>query len=487
MDLLDKTRHNIVSRQLFACGERVVVAVSGGPDSLCLLHVLAHLRAELGIELHVAHLNHGLRGEDADADADFVRGLAAEWGIGATVESADVRAFRAEHRLSLEEAARQVRYTFLSRVAAEVAAQAIAVGHTADDQVETILMHLLRGAGLTGLRGMLHTQMMPGGMRLVRPLLETSRSEVAAYCAAHDLHPRHDQSNEDVHIWRNRLRRQALPILEQASPNLRRVLLRTARILADEDAYLGQVVRTLWPQIADVQDGVVSINLAMWRAQPAALQRRIAREAWHTLTSASDDLAWVHVEAVRDLLLSPAPGRRVSLPGGVLVQASYAFAYVYRAEVSTNLPADAPLLPVESIRLSVPGVTHVPESGWVVETSLGAGAAAAPSTRARLSEQFDADVVGHDLVLRRWRRGERMQPLGMAGSRKLHDIMVDSRAPRHVRSSLAVLATPEHILWLVGLRRSDWGKITPRTRQVLCVTFNRDASAGHRQTGEKPV
>ena len=323
MNVGELTRHNIGDQHMLEAGESVVVAVSGGPDSLCLLHVLMGLRAELGIELHVAHLNHGLRGDEAAADAEYVRGLAAEWGVAATVETADVPAYRRTRRLSLEEAARQVRYAFLTRVAAAVGAHTVATGHTADDQVETILMHWLRGAGLTGLRGMQPVQEWPGGLRVIRPLLEVSRGDVEAYCVANGLRPRRDRSNNDERIWRNRVRRQLLPLLEQLSPGVRASILRTAHILADDDAYMRDQVRSLWPAIAKTATDAVEIDLPAWQAQPLAIQRRIVREAWRQIAASYDDLSWLQVERARDLLSSTG-GRTMSLPHGVRLYRSYA-------------------------------------------------------------------------------------------------------------------------------------------------------------------
>jgi tRNA(Ile)-lysidine synthase len=483
MDIAAQTRHNVIARHMLAAGERVVVAVSGGPDSLCLLHVLTQLRSELGIDLHVAHLNHGLRGAEADADAEFVRHLAAEWGIGATVESADVQAYRAANHLSLEQAARQVRYAFLRRVAASAGAQAIAIGHTADDQVETILMHWLRGAGLTGLRGMAPVEDRLGGVRLIRPLLDVSRRDVEAYCSANALQPRRDRTNEDEHIWRNRLRRRVLPVLEQVSPRLRETMLRTAQIMADEDEYLFEQVRALWPDIAVEKDGLVSFDLRTWQSQPAALQRRLVREAWAHVAAGYDDLSWLHVEQVRDLVGARRVGKSLSLPQGVRALCTYTTLNVVGPGSHAETQPDLPWLTVDSLAVALPGGAPLPGTSWLVEACVEPRQPAAAMTAPDLplSEQFDADVIGRQLSLRTWRAGDRMQPLGMAGERKIHDIMIDLRIPKAQRSTLPLLVTPERILWLVGARRSDWGKVTAATQRLLRVSFRRwegkDASA----------
>jgi tRNA(Ile)-lysidine synthase len=211
----------IRGKNLASSGDKLVVAVSGGPDSVCLLHILSGLRQELGIELHIAHLNHKLRGAESDADAEYVAGLARRLKIPATIESRDVRAYRAQHRLTLEEAAREVRYNFLAGVAEQTGAEKVAVGHTADDHAETVLMHLLRGSGTRGLRGLLPVsrwQSSGRSLTVIRPLLELNRQDTVDYCRAHKLKPHTDTSNLSAEPFRNRVRRHLLPELRKYNP-----------------------------------------------------------------------------------------------------------------------------------------------------------------------------------------------------------------------------------------------------------------------------
>jgi tRNA(Ile)-lysidine synthetase-like protein len=286
-DLFHQVRRTIRRFDLLRDGMALVVGVSGGPDSLCLLHLLSRLAPEMGLRLHVAHLNHRLRGTDADADADFVAEFAAGLGAPCTVGRAEVAELAREAGLSLEEAARQARYRFLAEVAADAGADTIAVGHNADDQAETVLMHFLRGSGVAGLRGMQpktqlgefrlsgeagerrsggagergsggadapfisHSPLPPLSLSpfLIRPLLATPRAAIEAYCAEHGLQPRFDRSNEDTTIHRNRLRCELLPILESYNPRIREVLAHTAEVLGGDHEVLRTAVDEAWDRV----------------------------------------------------------------------------------------------------------------------------------------------------------------------------------------------------------------------------------------------
>ncbi|OGO31766.1 MAG: tRNA lysidine(34) synthetase TilS, partial [Chloroflexi bacterium RBG_16_56_11] len=234
-------------------GEKLLVAVSGGPDSVCLLHILAGLRKELGMELHVAHLNHRLRGAASGADATYVTGLARRLRIPATVASRDVKAYRSRHHLSLEEAAREVRYAFLGEVADAIGAARVAVGHTADDHVETVLMHLIRGSGTRGLRGLLPRVRWPAAghdLTVIRPLLELTRAETAAYCRRYRLRPRADASNLAPEPFRNRIRHHLLPELRKYNPRVAEALMRTARLAADDFDFIDSEAARLQDEVA---------------------------------------------------------------------------------------------------------------------------------------------------------------------------------------------------------------------------------------------
>ncbi len=309
-------RHSLVSPP-----ETLVVGVSGGPDSVCLLHLLVRLKDSLGIGLHVAHLDHALRGAESRADAEYVSELAHRLGIPATMGRRDVRDYRARHRLSLEEAARRVRYEYLAGVAADVGAGRIAVGHNADDQAETILMRLLRGAGALGLQGMQPLTAWGSlggnrGLKVIRPILEVTRKEVEAYCQQHGLSPRQDSSNLSRSHLRNRVRHELGPLLESYNPRINQALLRTADTLAIESSFFEERVRDVWDEVVSEEGSGLLLRATEIRSLHPALQRHLLRQAARRVLGSLEDIEWKHVDRMARALKLPA-GKRVVLPRGL--------------------------------------------------------------------------------------------------------------------------------------------------------------------------
>ncbi len=466
-----KVLRYIKRHRLVTDGEKLLVAVSGGPDSVCLLDVLSKLKKELDIELHVVHLNHNLRGAESDADAAYVEKLARRLGIPAVVESRDVKAYRSERRLSLEEAAREVRYSFLAQVAESVGVEKVAVGHTADDHVETILMHLLRGSGMRGLRGLLPVsrwQAAGQSLVIIRPLLELTREETAAYCRRHRLAPRVDASNLSTEPFRNKIRRQLLPELRKYNPRVAEALLRTARIAADDLAFIDGEVARLWEKIARVEKDGVGISKREFSVLPPALKRHLLRAAVESVLGSLKDIEAGHIEDMMDTLDKPA-GKAVDLPGGLSFAVEYD-RYVLSPDSSSLCPF--PVLEGEA-QLNIPGRTAVP--GWDIEAavlpSLRTGEAGA--NEADFTAWFDFSATGDKLIVRGRRPGDRFQPLGMGQTKKLNEFMIDARIPRTWRRRVPIVCSPGQILWVVGWRIDERVKVSDSTKRVLRLEFKR--------------
>ena len=315
--LAAQVRETIRRYRMLAGGERVVAAVSGGPDSTALLSVLVALRGELSLDIHVAHLNHRLR-PDASDDAAAVAQLAGVCRCAYHEAAVDVRGAASRERRSIEDAARRARYAFLAGVAGKVSAQVIATGHTLDDQAETVLMRLLRGSGPRGLSGIPPAR-PHDGLRLIRPLIDISRAEITDYLARHRLEAREDSTNRDVAMLRNRVRLVLLPILEGYNPDVRRALARLAEVLRDESDALDTLS---WAEVDAVLHGTnasVRIPPEAFAGLPVALQRRVLREAIRRVRGNDAQIAFVHIEEARLGVLSGRPGGVYEAPGGVRI------------------------------------------------------------------------------------------------------------------------------------------------------------------------
>lgn len=398
---------------LLSPNERVLVGVSGGADSVTLLDALI----QCGYRPRVCHLNHQWRGADSEADAKFVQELAGKYGVPATIESRTV-----EHD---EDAGRRARFEFFQSAAARTGIHTIALAHTADDQVETFLLRLLRGAGTTGLAGM-QSDVKIGGLRVIRPLLDVRRSEVIEYLRSRQITWREDASNTDRRFLRNRIRHELLPVLERDyNPGIRDALLRTAEILRDEDDLLTTLAG--------------AVPIAELRSQSVALQRRALR-LW-----LGEGLDFDHIEAVRQL----TSGAEVTLPGELIVyREGDALRKAHRQDV-------------EPVRgrwpLDLTGETAIRELG--VRLVIGDD-----------GERLDADTLGAAPFVRTWENGDRFQPLGMTGEKKLQDFFVDEKVPRLRRGRVPLLcASDGRIAWVVGYRIGEPYKVTGATRRVLRI------------------
>jgi tRNA(Ile)-lysidine synthase len=458
----------IEQRHLISGGEKLLVAVSGGPDSVCLLHILVKLQEELTAKLHVAHLNHQLRGAESEADADYVSDLARQWGIPATIERRDVKGYQTRQRLSLEEAAREVRYRFLTQVAGSIGADRVAVGHTKDDHIETILMHLIRGAGTRGLRGLqpyTEWQSKTGRLVIIRPLLEISHQETEDYCRHHRLAPRLDASNLSLSPLRNKIRHQLLPLLQSYNPRIAEALLRTGHIASDDIDFLDKEIARLWNRIAKQRGETITLDKEGFDQLPPTLKRYLLRASAERLLGSAKDIEMRHIEEMMSALAKPA-GKRLSLPGGLIFSLGYD-----QYLLASDLAALSPLPGLEGeVQLNIPGQTQIP--GWRIEAAI--------IDREQMTEKggdftayFDLGKTGDKLLLRPRQRGDRFQPLGLSQPKKVGEFMINAKIPQAWRQQVPIVCSPSQILWVVGWRIDDRVKVSANTKQVLRLEFKR--------------
>jgi tRNA(Ile)-lysidine synthase len=495
----------IDKHQLLLAHGEVIVAVSGGADSLCLLHLLHQLcgagKRYPGVSLHAAHLNHKLRGEASAQDAATVASIVASWGLPLTPGEVDVPALAREERRSLEDAARSARYRFLREVAR---GQPIAMAHHADDQVETVLLHFLRGSGLTGMVGML-----PRQQDIIRPLLEVRHAQTVAYCQEHGIKPLEDLSNTDPRFLRNRIRYELLPLLESLNPGIHSTLLRTASAIQVDVAWLEKQVDNCWPAVVvSEQDDVVKLSIQALLALPLSLQRHLLRRVTARLCEGQSPLEIRHYTLIEQLLTRhhDRQERTLHLPQGLRVIRNFNEVTFERltarrgrfiaptADLSAKWTVGADLSrpppiyrPAEAALLPVPGCIEVPGTPWIavaepVSAELMEKVRQALRLEnwpevwrllppARHAVYIDADVAGTLLQVRTRRPGDRMQPLGMQYEKKVQDIFVDKHIARRERESVPLFFTASHCIWLAGVCLDERARLTSRTQQVVRLSI----------------
>ena len=451
---------------LLAHGSSIVVAVSGGADSMALLDLLLHLQERRALSVHVAHFEHGIRGEASREDADYVAAFCRARGVACSVEAADVPRYAKERRMSLETAARELRYAFLRRVKAHVGAQAIAVAHHADDQAETVLQHILRGAGLHGLVGM-----RPRTGDVVRPLLDCRKEELVAYCAAHGIEVRHDATNDAADARRNYLRLEILPRLAaHVNASAGAALVRLAEAARADDALLDEMAHAAFSRVvcgegraAGAAHESLALSRTAFRAEPLALQRRIVRLAAHTFVDESHDWGWWQVEQVRRMMVEGRGGLSWDLPGrvqffldgkrGVFLVDALRTAHkdggAGGRSASTRRTADgmAESELLSGVPLRVPGVTRLPALGIALVADF---ARERTQTDGRTEVYLPSRVLAAAVVRTR-RAGDRVRL--PCGKKKLKDFFIDEHVPRTARDRVPLVVCAGEIVWAVGVRR----------------------------------
>jgi tRNA(Ile)-lysidine synthase len=456
----------------------VLIGVSGGPDSLCLLDILYRL----GYSLMVAHLNHGLR-KEAVADELAVREAARARGLSYISKTADVAGYADKNSISLEEAAREVRYRFLFTQARRCQAQAVIVAHTADDQIETVLMHLLRGAGLSGLKGMKYRSLpnpWSKEIALVRPMLDVFRDDIQAYCAGTGLHPVFDHSNLDTTLFRNRIRQELIPTLETYNPGVKSHLLRMAQTLAGDDQAIEMLTQATWQKCCSECSAMyVALKKENLQLQPLGLQRRLVRRAIAILRPGLRDIDFDTVEKILSYVQKPSRSGHLDLSSGLkLMQEGKT---LWLASNERDLPnREWPQVSNEWGHLCVPDYVDLPGSGgWHF---LSESVSYLPEAIAQAQTNADPFQVWIDVSMeqpvfsiRPPRPGDRFQPLGMDGhSVKLSDFFINVKMPKRARQLWPLVCKQDEIVWVPGYRQSHMSRLTPQTTKAILIKLIKD-------------
>lgn len=452
-----RIRKTIAEHLLLSPDDHLLVAVSGGPDSVALLHWLHAHQDALKVRLSCAHFNHGLRGEESDEDERYVARLSNMLNIPFYSAKVNLKKELEQGGAGLQELARDYRYRFLEERAKHIAANKIALAHHQDDQVETILMRFLRGTGSTGMIGMPYRRRLTEHIWVIRPFLDIPKEEILQYVKLHQLDVRIDSSNLKTDYTRNRIRIELIPELEKFNPNLRSSIISLSRMIKEDEVYLQEEAEDLFNRIVQIKnEHEVRFPLSSWLEIPLSLQRRIIKLICNYLLKNEEEVSYLHIEAIRSLFSQDAP-KHWDLPSGVRVTARYGEAIFARKRV-------------EEKQQGFLYTFSPPASIWIPECNLRFNCSV---TTERDQEEdsaiayFDYDRISHQLMLRSRREGDRIELLRLGGHKKVKDIFIDAKIPKETRDRIPLFFAGDQLLWIPGIRKSALGAYDHKTRRFL--------------------
>ena len=467
--ILHTVRETISDHRMLSHGDSVLVAVSGGPDSVALVHVLLTLAAEYSLRPAIAHLNHCLRGPDSDRDAEFVSTLARQLGVPIYAERKDVFAFHQSRRLSLEEAGRRIRYDFFDAVSAKYGFDKIALGHHSDDNAELVLINLLRGSGPLGLSGIAPVR----AGKIVRPLIHLRRSEIINYLAEKKLPYVSDASNSDPAFMRNKIRHHLIPALQAAyNPRIIETLNRLGEIIRAEDQWFDDALGPILEQCISYEaDQKISLALPDFNKLFKAVKRRVIRKAILSVKKDLRRITLLHVDAILNFIEKGRVSGRLNLPDGILVEKNALELTILNSD-KIGRRKDCSILQTDSTgyQYTIPAVgTLFIEEADVSITLCEIDADDLPDFKESGNRIafFDLDRLNFPLFVRNFRPGDRFSPLGVNGTQKVKKYFINHKIPAAQRQICPLLLSGGNIIWIAGHRIDNAVKVSPQTRRVL--------------------
>ncbi|MBN2516843.1 MAG: tRNA lysidine(34) synthetase TilS [Deltaproteobacteria bacterium] len=471
--MLQKVRQTIEKYKMLDAEDRVGVAVSGGPDSIALLRVMTNIAAEFRLSLVIIHVNHDLRGEESEREERFVRTLGESMKIPVAARKISIPAIRKREQGSVENISRRERYGYFEEVKESYSLDKIALGHNQDDQAETVIMKFLRGSGLEGLRGILPVR---DGM-YVRPLIEATREEILVFLREEGAQYMTDSSNVDDIYVRNRIRNRLIPALkEQYNPRLAENIARMADIIRLENDFIEQYVKDALLKLNIIYEGnKVGINIPDFKLLPPVIRLRIIKRLLQNRSSSKMKISYVHVKAVIGLIEGPRSNGLLDLPLGIMVRREYDNLTIVKDEVSSKLtdPHDKNKKRKDDkwgvndyyYDIFIPGTVKIKEAGLTIDFScIGIEQI---DFNAENTVFMDYDSLTFPLIIRNIRAGDRMQPLGLGGTKKVKSIFIDKKIPRSKRGKTPLLVDQISVLWIPGIKLSDRVRVTDATKTVL--------------------
>jgi tRNA(Ile)-lysidine synthase len=450
--ILHKVQQTIADHAMFLLDDHVLVAVSGGPDSVALIHLLHTLSPIFSFSLGIAHLNHSLRRIESEQDAEFVAALAQKLNLPFYMEKQDVRRYQRRHKLSLEEAARQIRYTFLNQVAEANGFNKIALGHHYDDNAELVLMYLLRGSGPLGLSGMPAVR----GKKIVRPLINVKRSQIIDYLTEKGLEYVRDTSNADLNYLRNKLRHDLIPhLLSSYNPKIRETLNRTASIIRSEEQWLAALIDPIFKEALMSQEtDKICLSRDGFDKIPLAARRRLIRKAILTVKGNLRRITYSHIDAtIRLAMTGPAVGF-LDLPDRIRIRRDHQALVISKEKENLRTSAKNkrhPTWPTYEYTINPPGCFHIKEASACLKLSkMDIKEIPDFSRTGQRIAFFDINKLRFPLIIRNFRPGDRFSPLGLSGTQKLKAFFINNKIPKEQRAKCPLLVSGDHIIWVVG-------------------------------------
>jgi tRNA(Ile)-lysidine synthase len=452
--IIDLVKDSIAKHSMISAGDRILAGLSGGADSVCLLSILDHLKNALGVELSAAYIDHGFRPDETTAEIEFCSKLCSERNIAFSTTKINAKVYAESEGLNKQEAARDLRYKALEEIAAQNGANKIALAHNANDQAETLLMHLVRGSGPLGLSGI-----PPIRGLIIRPLIETQRSEIEEYLSKEGLHYVTDSSNLKDDYLRNRIRHFIMPSLININKDFIQAALRTTNIIRDEERYFAVLVtKTLMKMISRKSDTAIELFLGPMEYMDTALLRRVLRRALSE-TRSLRGLGLDHIEDLMKLIKYGQSGDRIYLPHSIRAIKGYA---------TLALTSEAPVRLSEYV-INSPGEVVLKEAATVLRLSIVEGKEIYDMGDGKKSACFDADKLPFPLSIRSRSAGDFFYPGGFGKKKKIQDYFVDEKIPRDERDSVPLLMTNKNIAWIVGHRIDERYKVDDNTDRVLLL------------------
>lgn len=460
--IINKVKDTIKKYDLINEGDNIILGLSGGPDSVCLLHILHRLKDELNIKIYAAHLNHKIRGIEAQKDAAYVARLCDELGIICFIRAIDVPKYCEENNVSLEEGARILRYNMFFEIKEKVHGDKIAIAHNLNDQAETVIMRIMRGTGLQGIKGIEYKR--PDG--IIRPILDISRNEIEEYCENNNLSPRIDHTNlEDIYT-RNKIRLNLIPYMsENFNPNLIESISRMANLLRDDSEYIENESNKVFYNISEkLSENIISINIDKFLDTHKALRNRIIRKSINFILGNIKSIDQKHIEDVSNLAFESKIDIRLDLPRGLMVykkrnQLIFTNEELIEESISYNY------------KLPKSGYIKIKELNSIIESKILNVDEFNMQQHEEYTKFFDADKVYGNLMIRNRKNGDKIKILGLGGNKKIKDLFIDLKIPKEDRDKVPILADEQGIIWVIGYRMSEDYKVDKTSKNILRISY----------------